>query len=71
MPGRVPVEVPYTATSTASPSAPPTCCMTLTMVEAAPESSGATPASEAVVSGTNTTPIPPPSSSIGPNTPVQ
>ena len=39
--------------------------------EAAPESAGATPASDAVVSGTNTRPIPIPSSIIGPNTPDQ
>src|SRR6202012_1602024 len=64
-------EVPKTATSTASPTDPPSCCMTLTMLEAAPESCGRTPASEAVVSGTNTTPIPPPSSTIGPKTPDQ
>ena len=41
------------------------------MLEAAPESAGATPASDAVVSGTNTRPIPMPSSIIGPNTPDQ
>ena len=45
--------------------------MTFTMLEAAPESAGRTPASEAVVSGTNTMPRPPPSSSMGPITPVQ
>lgn len=45
--------------------------MTLTMLEAAPESSARTPARDAVVSGTNTTPMPIPNSIIGPNTPVQ
>ena len=63
--------VPNTATRTARPSAPPTCCITFTMLEAAPESVGATPASDAVVSGTNTRPIPMPKSIIGPNTPDQ
>jgi len=47
--------VPKTATSTASPSEPPTCCMTLTMLEAAPESCGrrrlATPWSAARTKG--------------------
>ena len=45
--------------------------MTLTMLEAAPESSRRTPASETVVSGTNTTPMPTPISTIGPKTPDQ
>jgi hypothetical protein len=45
--------------------------MTLTMLEAAPDSSGLTPASEAVVRGTNTTPMPAPSSTMGPKTPYQ
>ena len=45
--------------------------MTLTMLEAAPESCGRTPASEAVVSGTNTTPMPAPSSTMGGKIPVQ
>jgi hypothetical protein len=43
--------------------------MTFTMLEAAPESAGATPASDTIVSGTNTMPIPVPMSSIGPRTP--
>ena len=58
-----------TLTRMASPSEPPTCCMTFTMLAAAPASRGSTPASEAMVSGTNTTPMPAPSSSIGPSTP--
>ena len=45
--------------------------MTLTMLEAAPDSCGLTPASDAVVSGTNTAPMPAPSSTIGPKTPDQ
>ncbi len=65
------VAVPYTATSTARPTEPPSCCITLTMLDAAPDSAGRTPASEAVVSGTNTTPMPTPSSTIGPKTPDQ
>ena len=56
-------------TRMARPSDPPTCWVTLTMLDAAPESCGCTPASEVMVSGTNATPIPPPSSSIGPRTP--
>ena len=65
------IAVPYTATRTASPTEPPSCCMTLTMLDAAPDSWGRTPASDAVVSGTKTTPIPAPSSAMGPNTPAQ
>ena len=65
------VAVPNTATRTARPTEPPSCCMTLTMLDAAPDSSGRTPASEAVVSGTNTVPMPTPSSTIGPKTPDQ
>jgi hypothetical protein len=60
---------PNTVTRTASPSAPPTCCVTFTMLEAAPESSGRTPASAVVVSGTNASPIPAPNKIIGPATP--
>jgi len=65
------VAVPKAATSTARPSDPPTCCITLTMLEAAPESCGRTPARDTVVSGTNTTPMPIPNISIGGNTPVR
>ena len=61
--------MPNTVTRMARPSAPPTCWVTLTMLAAAPESSGATPASEVMVSGTNAMPMPAPSSSIGPSTP--
>ena len=39
--------VPNTVTSTDSPSAPPTCCITLTSPDAAPASLGSTPASAA------------------------
>ena len=42
-----------------------------TSPDAAPQSAAGTPASDAVVSGTNTSPIPIPISSIGPNTPDQ
>src|SRR5690348_14138655 len=42
-----------------------------TRPEAAPESAAGTPASDAVVSGTNTRPIPRPTSSIGPKMPDQ
>jgi hypothetical protein len=40
-----------TATSAARPSAPPTCCIALRTLAAAPESAGATPPRIAVVSG--------------------
>jgi len=42
-----------------------------TRPEAAPESAAGIPASDAVVSGTNTSPIPRPSSIIGPKMPDQ
>ena len=58
--------VPNTVTSTASPSEPPTCCITLTSPDAAPASAGATPSSAAVVSGTNASPLPRPKTSSGP-----
>ena len=51
-------------TSTASPTAPPSCWETLTRPEAAPASSGATSASEAEVRLTNGRPMPPPISTI-------
>ena len=41
------------------------------MLDAAPESSGRTPDSEAMVSGTNTTPIPAPMSTMVPITPAR
>jgi len=63
--------VPNTATSTPRPSAPPTSCSMFTRPDAAPESAAGTPASDAVVSGTKTRPIPRPSSSIGPKMPDQ
>ena len=63
--------VPKTATSTSGSAEPPSCCITLTMLDAAPDSSGRAPASAAAVSGTNTTPMPTPSSTIGPKTPDQ
>jgi len=66
-----PLAVPYTATSTPRPSAPPTSWSIFTRPEAAPESAAGTPASDAVVSGTNTRPIPRPTSSIGPKMPDQ
>ena len=50
-----------TVTSTASPSAAPTCWVTLTRPDAAPASAGSTPASPACVSGTSAVPEPTPS----------
>ena len=58
--------LPNTVTNTASPSAPPTCCMTLTRPDAAPASRGSTPSSAAVVSGTNASPFPAPNTTRGP-----
>src|SRR6266568_5943885 len=63
------VAVPNTVISTASPSAPPTCWAAFTMLDAAPASCGATPASETVVSGTKARPTPVPKRSIGPRMP--
>ena len=66
-----PLAVPNTATSTARPSEPPASWSMFTSPDAAPESAAGTPASDALVSGTNTSPIPTPMSSIGPKTPDQ
>ena len=49
-----------TVTSTASPSAAPTCWVTLTRPDAAPASAGSTPASPACVRGTSAVPEPVP-----------
>ena len=55
---------------TASPSAPPTCCVVLTSPEARPESLGATPDIARVISDGNDRPAPTPSSSITGKMPI-
>ena len=60
------VAAPKTVTSTASPSEPPTCCMTLVSPDAAPACAGSTPSSPAVVSGTKARPLPSAKTSSGP-----
>src|SRR5574341_1196430 len=61
--------VPNTVTRIDSPSDPPTCCMTFSRLEAAPDSSRDTPETATIVSGTNSSPMPNPNTSIGPRIP--
>ena len=57
---------------TATPSAPPTCCIVESAPDAAPAWCGATPASTVVVSGVITSPMPAPiSSSAGARTAIE
>jgi hypothetical protein len=55
---------------TASPSAPPTCCVVLISPEATPESLGATPDIASVINDGNERPAPTPSRSITGKMPV-
>ena len=57
--------VPKTVTRMERPSEPPTCCMTLRRLEAAPASCGGTPETATTVRGTNSRPMPRPNTTIG------
>src|SRR6266542_2956720 len=61
--------VPNTVTRIDRPREPPTCCMTLSRLDAAPDSRRSTPETATIVSGTNSRPIPNPNTSIGPRIP--
>src|SRR4051794_17554749 len=64
-PGPAPLAPVAIVTRTLSPSETPSCCAALTTPDAAPASSGATPASAAPVSGASADPIPRPRSMSG------
>jgi hypothetical protein len=61
--------VPKAVTRMERPREPPTCCMTLRRLEAAPASRGGTPETATTVRGTNSRPMPRANTTMGPSRP--